>query len=141
MGRSSESLCVADAFRDAGEAFGIASGLVVAPTIGSAYALFSADTASMASGIRRRLRRAGFDWRRWYGLGVHTHPHFTQYSSDQAPVTEHLGATVVGLPTAADLDPIEARRIVAAVCRPRAADSSIARSTKVSAVNPLARAD
>lgn len=131
---------VADAFRDAADAFGIVPNLFVAPTIGSAYALFSAETATAAGGINQRLRRAGFEWRRWYGLGIHTHPHFTQYASDPAPVTEHLGATLVGLPTAADLDPNEAQRIIAAVGRLGATGSTVARSTPVSIDSTRAQA-
>jgi dTDP-4-amino-4,6-dideoxygalactose transaminase len=44
------------------------------------------------------LDRAGIPWRRWWGLGCHSHPAFAALRSTGLPVTHDVAPRVVGLP-------------------------------------------
>lgn len=44
------------------------------------------------------LERAGVPWRRWWGLGCHTHPAFATLRSTDLPVTHDVAPRIIGLP-------------------------------------------
>ncbi len=45
-----------------------------------------------------QLDRAGVPWRRWWGLGCHTHPAFATLRSTDLPVTHDVAPRIIGLP-------------------------------------------
>jgi dTDP-4-amino-4,6-dideoxygalactose transaminase len=49
------------------------------------------------------LDRAGVEWRRWWGLGCHTHPAFAGVASLDLPVTRALAPRVIGVPCHTEL--------------------------------------
>ncbi len=49
------------------------------------------------------LDRAGVQWRRWWGLGCHTHPAFAALRSDDLSVTRDLAPRVIGIPCHTEL--------------------------------------
>ena len=59
-----------------------------------------------------RFDRAGVQWRRWWGLGCHTHPAFETLPALDLEVTRELAPRVIGIPCHTRLDAGQ----VAAVC-------------------------
>jgi dTDP-4-amino-4,6-dideoxygalactose transaminase len=49
------------------------------------------------------LDRAGVEWRRWWGLGCHTHPAFAGVASLPLPATRDLAPRVIGVPCHTEL--------------------------------------
>jgi dTDP-4-amino-4,6-dideoxygalactose transaminase len=49
------------------------------------------------------LDRAGVEWRRWWGLGCHTHPAFAEVASLPLPVTRDLAPRLIGVPCHTEL--------------------------------------
>ncbi len=90
-------------------------GLWTAPVIGANYALFLGETPEVAERGCEALSANRIGWRRWYGLGGHSHPYTARYGRDRLDVTEHLVRTTVGLPMSVDLSEDDAGRIGAAL--------------------------
>ena len=57
------------------------------------------------------LDRGGIPWRRWWGLGCHTHPAFETLRSAGLPVTHDVAPRVIGLPCHTMLTEAAIRRI------------------------------
>jgi len=73
--------------------------------LSSAYMLFEADTRAGFLAAEAHLAACNVETRRWYESGQHIQPHFTKDASDPLPVTEDLGARLLGLPMAHDMAP------------------------------------
>jgi dTDP-4-amino-4,6-dideoxygalactose transaminase len=65
-----------------------------------------------ANWVAERLLEEGIETRAWWGQGCHVQPAFADCPHDPLPVTEDLGARVLGLPHFADMQ----REDVFAVC-------------------------
>jgi dTDP-4-amino-4,6-dideoxygalactose transaminase len=50
-----------------------------------------------------RLDAAGVPWRRWWGLGCHSHPAFRDLPSTALPITHDLAPRVIGVPCHTEL--------------------------------------
>jgi dTDP-4-amino-4,6-dideoxygalactose transaminase len=68
-----------------------------------------------ADDIEAELTRAGVDTRRWWGLGCHQSPAFTDCPRTSLEATERLARSTLGLPFAVDLSREEAGRIAGAL--------------------------
>ncbi|WP_158932281.1 DegT/DnrJ/EryC1/StrS aminotransferase family protein [Acidisphaera sp. S103] len=68
---------------------------------GTAYAAMSLNVICPADRLDRVLARfdaGNIQWRRWWGLGTHLHPAFTDLPRSDLPVTEDLAPRVIGVP-------------------------------------------
>lgn len=68
-----------------------------------------------AERIETRLRAAGIDTRRWWGLGCHRARAFIGMPQTDLPVTERLAGSTIGLPYYADMTQDEVARVAAAL--------------------------
>jgi dTDP-4-amino-4,6-dideoxygalactose transaminase len=68
-----------------------------------------------ADALGGMLAEAGVETRRWWGLGCADSPAFAACPKEALPHTEVLGASVVGLPFAIDLDRNQISRVAAAL--------------------------
>ncbi|MBA4792213.1 MAG: DegT/DnrJ/EryC1/StrS family aminotransferase [Phenylobacterium sp.] len=57
-----------------------------------------------AAAVEEKLNARGVETRRWWGLGCHTNPAFAGCPHGDLTETDRLGASVIGLPFAIDLD-------------------------------------
>lgn len=106
-------VAVADAYRARFDAQGLA--VIVTPDVAANYALFLADDPAQARRIAARLAESDIETRHWYGPGLHAQPVFATLERDPLPETDRLGACLVGLPMAPDLDAAVIERIAAMV--------------------------
>ncbi len=104
---------VARVYREAMRLAGLSSQLVTAPEVASCYILFRASTSREAHSVATALTDHRIGFRAWYGLGIHRHAHFRDSPRDRLPATDDLGAVVIGLPLAPDLDAPTVNRVVA----------------------------
>lgn len=95
---------VAATYRREFVAAGIGERCIASPDISATYVLCDCVTASAAQQAQRALAQAGIEYRSWYGDGLQAHAQFSRAPSDELPVTQHLGATLLGLPVAVDLN-------------------------------------
>jgi dTDP-4-amino-4,6-dideoxygalactose transaminase len=51
-----------------------------------------------------QFEHAGVQWRRWWGLGCHTHPAFASLQALDLPVTRELAPRIIGVPCHTELD-------------------------------------
>lgn len=85
-------------------AAGLPGRLVLPPDLASVYILWQAPDAATMDRAQDALSAAGIDSRRWYERGLHSQPHFRGPEGQVAlPVTEDLGARLLGLPMAHDM--------------------------------------
>ena len=68
-----------------------------------------------AAPVIERLLELGIGTRRWWQRGVHRQRAYKAFSSDDLPVTEHLGDRVFGLPFFHDMTPVQLDRVVNAL--------------------------
>ncbi|MDO9404330.1 MAG: DegT/DnrJ/EryC1/StrS family aminotransferase [Polaromonas sp.] len=61
----------------------------------------------------RRFDEANVEWRRWWGLGCHRHPAFSDVPRSQLDVTDRTAPRVLGLPFHTDLSTSDLDRVVA----------------------------
>ncbi|HEX6783373.1 MAG TPA: DegT/DnrJ/EryC1/StrS family aminotransferase [Sphingomicrobium sp.] len=113
--KATEFKKVADQYRQAFEARGLAGKLVTAPLIASSYILFVANDASEGASITQGLREAGIEYRYWYGQGLHFEPYFAEAARDELGITNALAPTIIGLPAASDLRPEAISRVANAI--------------------------
>ncbi|MFL1463226.1 DegT/DnrJ/EryC1/StrS family aminotransferase [Roseococcus sp. DSY-14] len=66
-----------------------------------------------AEATTARLDAAGVEWRRWWGLGTHRHPAFSDLPRTALDTTEALAPRVVGLPFHTALQEDDMDRVVA----------------------------
>ena len=83
-----------------------------APDLASVYILWQTPDAGSLIAAQDALTAADIDTRRWYEAGLHVQPHFAAPEQTSLPVTEDLGARLLGLPMAHDLPPHEMARCV-----------------------------
>ena len=68
-----------------------------------------------AAAVARHLRRAGIETRAWWGQGCHVQPAFADFARSPLPVTEELGASVLGLPHFPDMRERDVDRVAEAL--------------------------
>ncbi len=87
------------------------------PGYGSGWATgtTSAILPHPAEAVARHLRRAGIDTRAWWGRGCHSQPAFADCPRGPLPVTEGLGASVLGLPHFPDIRERDVNRVAEAL--------------------------
>jgi dTDP-4-amino-4,6-dideoxygalactose transaminase len=84
--------------------------MVTAPDLASVYVLWEAPDEAAHLAAQAAMTAANIDSRRWYETGLHRMAHF---ASDQSlPVTEELGARLLGLPMAHDMPRAQMERVV-----------------------------
>jgi dTDP-4-amino-4,6-dideoxygalactose transaminase len=106
-------LAVAAAYRGSAESAEISNQIVTSPDISSCYVLFRSADPEQADAVCDALSNAGVDYRYWFGTGLHGQLHFERCPRDpDLSVTEHIAATVIGLPVAPDLTEAVVSRIV-----------------------------
>ena len=91
---------------------GLPGRMHTAPDLASVYILWEAPDAASLTAAQNALTEADIDTRRWYETGLHGQPHFAGTGQPPLPVTEDLGARLLGLPMAHDMDPTDMRRVV-----------------------------
>jgi dTDP-4-amino-4,6-dideoxygalactose transaminase len=106
---------VASTYRRAFSERGLGQQLITAPDICSSYVLFRAADQGEAERVEQSLTGHKVGFRYWYGRGLHRQPYFEKFSNGEFPVTEELGATLIGLPAAPDLSGSDIDRIADAV--------------------------
>jgi len=82
------------------------------PDLASVYILWEAPDAASLITAQDALTDADIDTRRWYEAGLHVQPHFAAPRQTTLPVTEDLGARLLGLPMAHDMDQKDMARTV-----------------------------
>ena len=65
--------------------------------------------------VVRHLSERGIETRAWWGKGCHTQPAFADCPRGPLPVTEELGARVIGLPHFPDMRQSDVDRVSAAL--------------------------
>ena len=85
------------------------------PDISGCYALHFCLGGDEVDRVQKELRRAGVDFRFWYGMGLHSQTHFSNSPRDTVDVTESLGQRLIGLPTALDMPEEVVARVVTAI--------------------------
>ena len=108
---------VADRYRRRLDSVGLGSRCVAAPTTAGCYVLFQCRDAREAERVRENLTMGRIEFRLWYALGLHTHPHFHDLSRDNLDVTEHLAPLLIGVPVAVDLSEGAIDRVALALRR------------------------
>jgi dTDP-4-amino-4,6-dideoxygalactose transaminase len=68
-----------------------------------------------ADAVAEALSAHGVDTRQWWGRGCHRSPAFADCRSEDLPATDHLAASVLGLPFSIDLSEVEVRQVVEAL--------------------------
>ena len=68
-----------------------------------------------ADQVESMLQSFGVDTRRWWGVGCHRSPAFAGCPREDAPVTDLLAVSTIGLPFAVDLSPEQMQRIAQAL--------------------------
>jgi len=104
---------VAECYRDASSAHGIAERLFVSSAVASNYAIVDAGSDGRADALIEALQHEHIESRRWYGRGVHTEPYWCDAERDALPNTERIAPALVGLPIAPDLEGRHIERIAA----------------------------
>ncbi len=87
------------------------------PDLASVYILWEAPGPEQRARVQAALEADRVDTRLWYELGMHKQPHFARPAQPALPVTEDLGARLLGLPMAHDMDPADMARVVAIMRR------------------------
>lgn len=82
------------------------------PDLASVYILWEAPDAASLDAAQSALNEANIDTRRWYETGLHLQPHFAGPGQAALPVTEDLGARLLGLPMAHDMGVSQMQRVV-----------------------------
>ena len=103
---------VAERYREASAAAGLAERFYGAPDIGPNYALFRCRDATEAGRIVERLRRGGVDFRLWYGTGLHCQTYYADLQRDRLDVSDNLAPRLLGMPMAPDLGRATIARVV-----------------------------
>jgi dTDP-4-amino-4,6-dideoxygalactose transaminase len=99
----------------AAAARGLPGRLHAPPDLASVYILWEAPEAAAMDRAEAALTAAGIETRRWYEAGLHRQPHWQPPDAGSEapalPVTEDLGARLLGLPMSHDLAPAAIARI------------------------------
>jgi len=89
---------------------GLPGRLHSAPDLASVYVIWEAPDAAAMDAAETALTAARIETRRWYMDGLHRQRHFAGCAAGPLPVTETLGARLLGLPMAHDLAPDDVAR-------------------------------
>jgi dTDP-4-amino-4,6-dideoxygalactose transaminase len=116
---------VADQYRGAMRAEGLAARFIGAPDVGLTYVLFRCDNSGEAQRVRDWLMHEGIDTRLWYGKGLHTQTCYAALPHDALPVTDALAPCLLGLPLAPDLTTAQIGRVTRALAAALAAPRSM----------------
>lgn len=119
-------------YRNSFASAGLSDRFFAHPVIDWNYALYLCASDAEATSLEANLRKAGIDFRFWYGRGLHHHRHFSNVARDELPATELLGQRLIGLPMANDLTEDAINRIVEAV---RTAASTTMASSRTHALS------
>ena len=103
---------VAQHYRHALAAVGLADRFYGAPDIGPNYTLFRCRDAAESDRVQQRLRQASVDFRLWYGRGLHRQTYYANLQRDALGVTDNLASCLLGLPMAPDLEEATIGRVV-----------------------------
>ena len=103
---------VAQHYRQALAAVGLADRVYGAPDIGPNYTLFRCRDAAVSDRVQHRLRQASVDFRLWYGRGLHRQTYYANLPRDALGVTDNLAPCLLGLPMAPDLEEAAIGRVV-----------------------------
>jgi dTDP-4-amino-4,6-dideoxygalactose transaminase len=82
------------------------------PEIDGSYALYRAAGRAERDALMRAFDKDGVEYRLWYGEGCHKQKHFSAAERDDLPVTEGVGANLLGIPMAPDLPEESIQRVV-----------------------------
>lgn len=110
-------LDVAGAYTWSAERHGIGGLIRLTPDVGISYAVLDCETPERAAAVWALLDTERIATRFWYGSGMHCHAHFRSLDRDPLPNTEHVAATLLGLPMAPDLAAESIETVVAAIAR------------------------
>jgi dTDP-4-amino-4,6-dideoxygalactose transaminase len=105
----------AQRYRAQMDRLGLGSRFILPPDIGATYALFRCQNADEMHRVMSKLAECRIEHRLWYGNGLHRETYFVGIGRDELGVTEHLTATVLGLPMIIDLSDSAIERIGSAV--------------------------
>lgn len=90
---------------------GLPGRLHTAPDLASVYVLWEAPDAATMETVEAALTGQKIEARRWYESGLHLQAHFQKGNRPPLPVTEAIGARLLGLPMSHDLPARTIRRI------------------------------
>lgn len=102
------------------QALGQLDGLSLQPGYGEGWAtgttsvILPAGSATQVAGL---LLRSGIETRSWWGQGCHVQPAFASFGRGKLPITEDLGARVLGLPHYLDMQKEDIAYIVSVLGR------------------------
>jgi len=82
------------------------------PRLSSAYALWEAADPHMLMRVETALSEAGIETRHWYEAGLQAQLHFAGAGRAPLPVTDRLGAQLLGLPMGHDLPLADTERMM-----------------------------
>lgn len=85
------------------------------PHIDGGYALYRAADHAERDALMRAFDEDDIEYRLWYGEGCHKQTHFAAAEREDLPVTEAIGANLLGIPMAPDFTEESILRIVRAV--------------------------
>ena len=108
---------VAEHYRRALVAGGLAERFYGAPDIGPNYALFRCRDSAEAERAAHGLGDNGIDFRLWYGTGLHHQTYYTDLPHDPLEMTDKLAPCLLGVPMAPDIGPATIARIVSVLAR------------------------
>jgi dTDP-4-amino-4,6-dideoxygalactose transaminase len=84
------------------------------PGVGESWVTMTLNVlvpAECVDSVIANLDRTHVQWRRWWGLGCHTHPAFASLRSLDLPVTDRLASRVIGVPCHTELTPHDIKRV------------------------------
>jgi dTDP-4-amino-4,6-dideoxygalactose transaminase len=96
------------------------SGVTLQPGYGSGWVGCTTSVVLLPGSreqISHDLLRSGIETRAWWGAGCHVQPAFADCPRGALPVTEDLGARVLGLPQFPDMREQDVDAVVVAVSR------------------------
>ena len=118
---------VAQSYRQAFAAVGLAGSLHVTPDVAASYALFLAADAAQAQRLCEELVANGLDFRLWYGLGLHRQSYYADLPRGSLQATDDVAPRLIGLPSAPDLSDEVIARVAKAIAAGVAAGDAVPR--------------
>jgi dTDP-4-amino-4,6-dideoxygalactose transaminase len=106
---------VARQYHEVAEALGLSTSIICSRTHASAYVLYRAGAEEEADRVVAALTRAGIEFRRWYGKGLHRQPFYREFPATAMPVTENLAQCILSVPMYTDLQACDVQRVLVAL--------------------------
>jgi len=88
--------------------YNISEKIHVGKEISSAYALCSLDRKNSYD----EIKSSGIDVRKWYGLGIHSHPFYKDICKENLTITNTIAQKLIGIPMHLDLNDSDIEFIV-----------------------------